>query len=91
MLSRHASWSRVRNRDAENLTPRERACVDRERAGMSRAAIAAELGLAVSTVALHLWKASSRGARLRRKLRRYQCWTNVDRRTFTKWGTLKKC
>ncbi len=62
---RPVSWSRVRNRDAEGLTPRERACVDRERKGLSRERIAAELGIAVSTVAQHLWMAYQRGVKLR--------------------------
>jgi DNA-binding CsgD family transcriptional regulator len=68
-LSRYASWTRVRQRDPEGLTPRERECVDREREGLSRERIAAELGLSLSTVAQHLWIAHQRGVRLRSPVR----------------------
>ncbi len=63
------AWSRVRARDPEGLTPRERACVDREREGLSRERIAAELGLSLSTVAQHLWLADLRGVKLRRPIK----------------------
>lgn len=69
IVSRYASWTTVRARDPEGLTPRERACVDREREGTSRERIAAELGLSISTVAQHLWMAHQRGARLRQPIR----------------------
>jgi len=68
-LSRHASWSRVRQRDHEGLTPMERKVVDYERSGMSRPVIAAVTGLASSTVAYHIWMAHQRGARLRNPIR----------------------
>lgn len=69
MISRHASWSRVRQRDHEGLTPMERKVVDYERSGMTRPVIAAVTGLALSTVAQHLWIAHQRGARLRTPIR----------------------
>jgi FixJ family two-component response regulator len=63
------SWVRVRQLDHEGLTPRERACVDREREGLTRERIAHELGLAISTVAQHLWVAHQRGVKLRNPIR----------------------
>lgn len=90
MNARPVSWSYVRARDSEGLTPMERKVVDRERQGLSRPVIAAVLGLSVATVALHLWKASQRGVRLRKKLRRYRRWTATERRTLTKHGAIRK-
>lgn len=73
-------WNTVRSRDRGGLTPRERQCVRMEQHKCSRLTIAQRLGLAVATVAVHLWKASQRGARLAKPLRRKHWWTARERR-----------